>query len=43
MHASDNVDWSDMQGLVLSAYPRLNRARYLLFRIENVGLARAWL
>jgi Dyp-type peroxidase family len=32
-----------MQGLVLSAYPRLNRARYLLFRIESVPGTRQWL
>ena len=32
-----------MQGLILSAYPCLDQAVYLLCRIENPGLARRWL
>jgi Dyp-type peroxidase family len=32
-----------MQGLVLSAYQRLDRAQYLLFAIRNVDQARQWL
>jgi Dyp-type peroxidase family len=32
-----------MQGLVLSSYPLLDRAAYLLLRIEDAAKARAWL
>ncbi len=32
-----------MQGLVLSAYSRCNLARYLLFRLDDVEMARTWL
>jgi Dyp-type peroxidase family len=32
-----------MQGLVLSAYPHLDRAQYLLFTIKNPAAARQWL
>ena len=35
--------WHDMQGLVLSAYPHLGQAAYLLFRIDEVEPARNWL
>src|SRR5262249_21161376 len=36
-------EWTDMQGLILSAYPRLDQAAYLLYRIDNPALTRQWL
>jgi Dyp-type peroxidase family len=36
-------EWRDMQGLVLSGYPALPDAAYLLCRITDAGLAQAWL
>jgi Dyp-type peroxidase family len=36
-------DWKDMQGLVLSAYPHLDQASYLLFAIDEPAGARRWL
>jgi Dyp-type peroxidase family len=35
--------WDDMQGLVLSAYPHLDRAAYLLFTIHDRAATAAWL
>jgi Dyp-type peroxidase family len=44
MPPSENVpEWGDMQGPILSAYPHLDRATYLLYRITNVGDAQDWL
>ena len=39
----DHPDWADMQGLVLSSYPHLDQAAYLMFRIENPEELRSWL
>jgi Dyp-type peroxidase family len=36
-------EWGDMQGPVLTAYPHLDRATYLLFRITNDHHAQDWL
>ena len=38
-------EWGDMQGLVLSSYPAMNQASYLLLRIEDgaAGRVRDWL
>ena len=36
-------EWGDMQGLVLSSYPHLDQAAYLLFQIDNAESARLWL
>jgi Dyp-type peroxidase family len=36
-------DWGDMQGLVLSAYPHLDQAAYLLFQIDDPQSARSWI
>ena len=36
-------EWKDMQGLILSAYPRLDQAAYLLYRIDDVAQIRRWL
>ena len=35
--------WDDMQGLVLSSYPKLSRAQYLLLQIDDVARTQAWL
>src|SRR5689334_2933281 len=46
MKRSDrHPDWFDMQGLVLSAYPDQDQARYLLYNINprEVADARRWL
>ena len=43
--SAERPEWFDMQGLLLSAYPRLTQARYQLFRItegQNAA-ARLWL
>ena len=43
--SAERLEWFDMQGLLLSAYPRLTQARYQLFRItegQNAA-ARLWL
>jgi Dyp-type peroxidase family len=37
------VDWPDMQGLILSAYPHLGEATYLLYQIDDAREARQWL
>jgi Dyp-type peroxidase family len=37
------AEWADMQGLVLSSYPHLDQAAYLLFQIDNAKSARVWL
>ncbi|MBR1219350.1 peroxidase [Bradyrhizobium sp. U87765 SZCCT0131] len=41
----DKVEWDDVQGLVLSGYPRLPYSAYVLFRFhpERPDAARAWL
>jgi Dyp-type peroxidase family len=36
-------EWSDTQGLVLSAYPHLDQAAYLLYRIEDADRTKLWL
>ena len=36
-------NWGDMQGLVLSAYPHLDQAAYLVYRIRSRDLAKRWL
>lgn len=35
--------WGDMQGLVLSGYPHLDQAAYLVYTIEKPHQVRAWL
>jgi Dyp-type peroxidase family len=35
--------WADMQGLVLSAYPHMDRAQYLIFTVRDAAAARRWL
>ena len=35
--------WADMQGLVLSAYPRLDRAVYLFYAVDRPSLTKWWL
>lgn len=41
----DKVEWSDVQGLVLSGYPRLPFSAYVLFRFrpQETAAARRWL
>jgi Dyp-type peroxidase family len=36
-------EWADMQGLVLSSYPHLDQASYVLMAIDDAGAARQWL
>jgi Dyp-type peroxidase family len=36
-------EWGDMQGLVLSAYPHLDQAAYLLYKIKSPELTKRWL
>ncbi len=36
-------EWAEMQGLVLSAYPHLDQAAYLLYRIKSRELTKRWL
>jgi Dyp-type peroxidase family len=43
MPATNLPEWADMQGLVLSAYPHLDCAAYLLFRIDDSADTRRWL
>jgi len=37
------VDWSDVQGLVVSPYTHLERAEYVLLQIDNAAGAQRWL
>jgi Dyp-type peroxidase family len=41
--STEHPRWADIQGLVLSAYPRMYHAQYLMFTIRNAAAARRWL
>ncbi|HVU03971.1 MAG TPA: Dyp-type peroxidase [Polyangiaceae bacterium] len=38
----EKIEWGEVQRLVLSGYPKLVHARFLLLRVEDPAKARAW-
>ncbi len=43
VETKEKVQWGEVQRLVLSGYPKLTHARFLLLRVEDAPRARAWL